>query len=205
MSDEWLRQGNKYAENFFKENHKVRILFVGRLVWYKGCSVLLRAFAKMKEKNCELIFVGGGPLENELKEQAAALKLKNVTFTGMVSEEEKRRQIAACDFLVLPSVSRAEAFAVVQLEAMAFGKPVVNTALDSGVPYVSIDGLTGRTVKPGSVRELAMAMDELAGDEKLRRAYGIRAYKLVQKEYTQELMAQRHRKVFESLLAVDRG
>ncbi len=205
VSDEWLRQGNKYAENFFKENHKVRILFVGRLVWYKGCGVLLRAFARMKEKNCELIFVGGGPLENELKAQAAALKLKNVTFTGMVSEEEKRRQIAECDFLVLPSVSRAEAFAVVQLEAMAFGKPVVNTALDSGVPYVSIDGLTGKTVKPGSVRELAMAMDELAGDEKLRRAYGIRAYKLVQKEYTQELMAQRHRKVFESLLAVDRG
>ena len=128
------------------------------------------------------------------------MDLKNVVFTGMVSEEEKMRQIEACDFLVLPSISKAEAFAVVQLEAMAFGKPVINTALKSGVPYVSIDGVTGKTVKPGRIRELAAAMEELAGNAQLRKAYGENALRLVQKEYTQELMVKRHRKVFEKLL-----
>ncbi len=100
---------------------------------------------------------------------------------------------------MLPSVSKAEAFAVVQLEAMAFGKPVINTALESGVPYVSIDGVTGKTVTPGSIRELTAAMEELARNKPLRTKYGANARRMVQKNYTQELMADRHRRVFEKL------
>lgn len=208
----YLERGKAAAENkttgsaaekpgdpFCKEDRPIRILFIGRLVWYKGCDILLKAFAKIRRTNCHLVLVGSGPLEQELKELASALKLHNVTFTGMISEEAKMRQIEACDFLVLPSISKAEAFAVVQLEAMAFGKPVINTALKSGVPYVSIDGVTGKTVKPKSVRELAAAMEELAQNEQLRREYGANARRIVQKEYTQELMAKRHRSVFEKL------
>lgn len=100
---------------------------------------------------------------------------------------------------MLPSVSKAEAFAVVQLEAMAFGKPVINTALSSGVPYVSLDGITGKTVRPGSIRELAAAMEELAGNALLRKQYGDNARQVVQQEYTQELMVNRHRRIFEKL------
>jgi len=180
---------------------RITILFVGRLVWYKGCHILLQAFAKMQHIGCRLVIVGSGPLEQKLKSQALSLKLRNVEFTGMVSEEEKMRRIEECDFLVLPSISKAEAFAVVQLEAMAFGKPVINTALKSGVPYVSVDGVTGRTVKPGSIRELTMAMEELAGNEKLREEYGKNAIRIVQKEYTQELMVRRYQKVFQQLLS----
>ncbi len=183
-----------------KKKLPIRILFIGRLVWYKGCDVLLRAFARMKTKDCRLVLVGSGPLEQDLKRLAASLGLRYVRFAGMVSEEEKMRQLETCDFFVLPSVSKAEAFAVVQLEAMAFGKPVINTRLNSGVPYVSVDGVTGKTVKPGSVRELAQAMDELAADGKLRREYGANALRIVQEEYTQEKMTQRYRKVFGELL-----
>ena len=139
--------------------------------------------------------------EQELKSLAASLELENVEFAGRVSEEEKLRRMEQCDFLVLPSISQAEAFAVVQLEAMAFGKPVINTSLKSGVPYVSQNGVTGRTVKPGSVRELAAAMDELAKDAKLRREYGRNALRIVQKEYTQEQMVRRHRQIFKRLLS----
>lgn len=199
VSDECLNRGKAYASAAADRN-RIRILFIGRLVWYKGCDILLKAFAGMHRKDCELVLVGSGPLEQELKDLAASFPLKNVVFTGMVSEEEKMRQIEACDFLVLPSVSKAEAFAVVQLEAMAFGKPVINTALKSGVPYVSIDGVTGITVKPGNIRELAAAMEELAGNAQLRKTYGENALRLVQSEYTQELMVKRHRKVFEKLL-----
>ena len=215
VDHEYLERGNAYARACEEQekktagkitpgklpagNRQVRILFIGRLVWYKGCDVLLQAFAKMRLTDCRLVLVGSGPLEQQLKDLASDLKLKNVTFTGMISEEEKMQQIEACDFLVLPSVSKAEAFAVVQLEAMAFGKPVINTALPSGVPYVSIDGVTGKTVKPGSIRELTAAMEELAQNEPLRRKYGANARRIVQEEYTQELMVDRHRRVFKKL------
>ncbi|MDE7312194.1 MAG: glycosyltransferase [Eubacterium sp.] len=228
VSEEYLQRGQAHAAAFQQQDpgtvgqapesgeegqqradrrrKQLCILFIGRLVWYKGCDVLLHAFARMKHKGCRLVLVGSGPLEQELKRLAASLQLKNVRFAGRVSEEDKMRQIEACDFLVLPSVSEAEAFAVVQLEAMAFGKPVINTRLKSGVPYVSVDGVTGITVKPGSVRELAQAMEELAADEKLRRKYGANALRIVQKEYTLEKMAKRYRKVFRELLEEqDRG
>lgn len=206
VSDACLERGRAYAaksagqdaESFGRE--RVTILFIGRLVWYKGCDILLRAFAQMRELGCRLVLVGAGPLEQELRKLSCSLGLSNVEFTGMVSEEEKMRRIEQCDFLVLPSTSKAEAFAVVQLEAMAFAKPVINTALPSGVPTVSIDGITGKTVAPGSVRELAGAMRELAEDEALRRKYGRNALRLVQKKYTQELMTERYRSVLHELI-----
>lgn len=213
VSDECLHRGQAYAEQTLKKNtlplsdkadRQIHILFIGRLVWYKGCDILLKAFAKMQHMQqhvCTLTLVGGGPLEQDLKKLAADLQLRNVTFTGMVSEEEKMRQIEQCDFLVLPSISKAEAFAVVQLEAMAFGKPVINTALRSGVPYVSRNGVTGITVRPGSVRALAAAMAKLAAQENLRSTYGKQALQLVQKKYTHDCMIRRHRKVFETLPA----
>lgn len=203
VSDAYLKKGENYVKKQQKEKRGdpcIRILFVGRLVWYKGCDILLRAFARMRNKNCCLILAGNGPLEAQLKSLAASLRLKQVEFTGMISEAEKMKQMQACDFLVLPSVSKAEAFAIVQIEAMAFAKPVINTALQSGVPDVSVDGVTGITVKPGNVRELARAMDKLAGNDKLRRVYGINAQKRVQKEYTQKIMSERCRKVFQELL-----
>lgn len=201
VNREYLERGMAHASVLPSEKKQVNILFVGRLVWYKGCDVLLRAFAELEKKNCKLVLVGGGPLEMELKNLAVLLKLENVEFTGLVSEEEKMRRIEECDFLVLPSISKAEAFAVVQIEAMAFGKPVINTALPSGVPYVSVDGVTGKTVKPGNVQELAAAMTELAENAGLRRKYGVNAVKKVQEEYTPEVMSMRLREVFRRLLA----
>jgi len=197
LSDARRDQDRTEANKNTEKNRQICILFVGRLVWYKGGDILLKAFARMRNKNCRLVLVGSGPLEGEWKRLADSLKLKRVEFTGMVSEEEKMKWMETCDFLVLPSVSKAEAFAIVQIEAMAFGKPVINTALQSGVPEVSVDGVTGKTVEPGNVQELAKAMDELAQDERLRRIYGANAQKRVQNEYTQGIMSERYRKVFQ--------
>ncbi len=52
---------------------------------------------------------------------------------------------------------------------MAFSKPVINTQLKMGVPYVSLNGKTGITVPPGDVDALAEAMNTLANDPKLRK------------------------------------
>ena len=211
VSDEHLEAGRKHFEE--RRNAKkdkdddevIHIIFVGRLVWYKGCDVLLRAFAKLindsDDRDYDLTFVGGGPKKEELEELAVELNVADkVRFLGMVSEEEKRAEIAKSDFMVLPSISEAEAFAIVQIEAMAYGKPVINTSLNSGVPYVSIDGQTGITVKPEDDEALYNAMKKLGEDDELRKKYSEAAYERVQEEYTRTKMMGRVRNAFEELL-----
>ena len=80
--------------------------------------------------------------------------------------------IRYCDVLVLPSIIKSEAFGLVQLEAMVFEKPVINTNLPSGVPYVSINKETGLTVEPGSVKQLTKAMQWLVDHEEERKIMG---------------------------------
>ncbi len=204
VSDEYFEEGAKYCAKTKQrpKDQPVNILFLGRMVWYKGCEFLLQAFAKMQEKNCKLTLVGGGPLEEELKAKAKDLGIADRTFfAGMVSEKEKMQQIKDCDFLVLPSVSKAEAFALVQIEAMAFGKPVINTSLPSGVPYVSPDGVTGITVEPENVEELKDAMDKLVSDEEMRLRYGAAARKMVETDYKNEKFVSMHKMLFDEMLA----
>lgn len=203
VNEEYRIKGLQYAkkqEAVWKSCCNVTILFIGRLVWYKGCDILLRAFASIKSsRTLRLVIVGKGPLEKKLKLLAKELELTNVCFTGRITEHEKMAKIKECDFLVLPSISKSEAFALVQIEAMAFGKPVINTNLPGGVPYVSVNGVTGITVEPGNVFQLADAMRTLAEDEELRRTYGRRALERVNKHYTKAVMQERYKKLLKQI------
>jgi glycosyltransferase involved in cell wall biosynthesis len=84
----------------------------------------------------------------------------------------------------------------VQLEAMACGKPVVNTYLKSGVPFVSLDGVTGITVAPGRADELASALNRLLHDPELRQSYGRAALQRVRTEFTVDSMVRRTMQVY---------
>ena len=86
---------------------------------------------------------------------------------------------ADCDIFVLPSVANSEAFGIVQLEAMVYSKPVINTSLPTGVPHVSVDGVSGITVEPSKPIQLANAINMLAEDKNLREAYGRNAFRRV--------------------------
>lgn len=195
----YIEKGKK-AFSSQPEKKEILILFIGRLVWYKGCQVLLKAFAKMKHENCRLTVAGTGPLADELKRMSAQMHIAGqVCFEGRVSEKRKQMLLEECDFLVLPSISKAEAFGIVQIEAMAFGKPVINTAVPSGVPEVSIHGVTGITTAPGSVDELSDAMELLAGNARLRRIYGKNAIRRVSEQYTQERMYEECLKLIQEL------
>jgi lipopolysaccharide/colanic/teichoic acid biosynthesis glycosyltransferase len=92
---------------------------------------------------------------------------------------------------VLPSVTRAEAFGLVQLEAMARAKPVICTRLPTGVPWVNVDGITGLTVPPGDSRALSAALQRLAGDAALRRRMGEAARERFETEFTRDTMIAR--------------
>jgi rhamnosyl/mannosyltransferase len=104
---------------------------------------------------------------------------------------------------VLPSVTRAEAFGIVQLEAMAAGLPVINTNIDSGVPGVCIDGRTGITVPPRDINLLTEAMQLLLGGKHLRARFGEAARATVNAEYTADLMAMRTSSVYLEVLGAE--
>lgn len=182
----WMKQTQKEEP----KNKIVKFLFVGRLVYYKGCDVLLKAFSHVQ--GAELEIVGEGVLKEECKKIVNACGIQHkVHFCGKLTEQELLQKYAECDVLVLPSVARSEAFGLVQLEAMAFGKPVINTKLASGVPYVSIHGETGLTVKPGDVKQLAQAMQWMVDHEIERIEMGKKARERMKAEYRQEQMLKR--------------
>lgn len=163
---------------------RVRVLFVGRFVYYKGIEVLLEAFQQVH--GCELFLVGRGTeeMETKLRQMTETGGMtQRVHFLGNLSEEELRAAFADCDLFVLPSVANSEAFGLVQLEAMVYGKPVINTALATGVPYVSLNGVTGLTVPPENPQALAAAIQKLADDPALRNAYGKAAVERIEQKF----------------------
>ncbi len=158
------------------------VLFVGRLVYYKGADVLVRA---MRDVDADLVMIGRGPLESELREIAAAQGIADrITFVPPVDEDELTAWYHAADVFALPSVARSEAFGLVQIEAHAAGTPVVSTDLTTGVPYANLDGVTGLTVPVGDVGALAVALRRLIDDDGLRARLGEQAQKRALKDFT---------------------
>ncbi len=174
------------------------ILAVGRLVYYKGLEYLVRAMPGIK---ATLLIVGDGPLRLSLEREVNDLGLSDrIKFLGEMQPSEIVPYYKACDVFALPSVARSEAFGIVQLEAMACGKPVVNTRIASGVPFASLDGVTGLTVDPGNVPMLEHAINQLLGDASLRARFGRAALDRVQSEFNVEAMVSRTRDLYHEVV-----
>lgn len=168
----------------------VKVMFSGRLVYYKGIDVLINAFPAVRD--CELFICGDGELEPVLRDSVTVQGMSDrVHFLGFLPENDLRRAFADCDIFVLPSVERSEAFGIVQLEAMVYGKPVINTALPSGVPFVSIHGETGLTVPPSDSAALAFAINRLANDRELREEMGKAAAERVRTVFSEKIVIDR--------------
>ncbi len=165
------------------------VLFVGRLVYYKGVDVLVRAMAQV---DADLVLIGRGPLEGELRELGAARGIASrVIFLAPQGDEELSAWYHAADVFCLPSVARSEAFGLVQIEAHAAGTPVVSTDLPTGVPYANPDGITGLTVPSRDAFALAAALNRLLGDDELRVRLGGQAQARARREFTVPRMVTR--------------
>ncbi|HEX8823177.1 MAG TPA: glycosyltransferase [Archangium sp.] len=175
------------------------LMGVGRLVYYKGFDHAIRALRQVE--GAHLLLVGEGPLRAELEALARSCGVaERVHFLGKLGDEELLALYYACDAYVLSSVTRAEAFALVQLEALACGLPVINTALDSGVPFVSRHEESGLTVPPGDEAALAAAMRRMLGSPEQRGAWGEAGRARVLAEFSQARMGQRVLDVYREVL-----
>ena len=135
------------------------ILYVGQLRPYKGADVLLRAFGHLED--CKLVIVGEGHCRDKYTQLAETLNLRNVTFKGRVSDEELKNLYAISHVIVLPSVSRLEAFGIVLLEGMGAGCVPVASNLPGVTDTVGDAGLMS---KVGDAASLARALDLLKTD-----------------------------------------
>ncbi len=177
-----------------------RAIFIGRLVRYKGLDVLLRAMERVPDLRLDI--VGSGPEGIRLKTLAQALALTDrVKWYGEYPDEDLPRRMADADFLVLPSVTVDEKFGLVVLEAMAAGRPVITTAVPTGVREVNDSGITGLEVPIQDVAGLARALETLSRDPDLRARMGEAGRRRVMANYTRGLMAERHCALYERVLA----
>ena len=160
----------------------LRLLAVGRLSYYKGFDVLLRALADCP--GISLVLIGDGDCAQTLAAQVRDLGLASrVLLAGQRDDADLEAAYLACDALCLPSLDRAEAFGLVLLEAMRAGKPIVASDIPgSGVGTVAGPDNALR-VPPGDVPALAAALRALAQSPELRQRLGAAGRARWEREY----------------------
>ncbi len=176
-------------------NEKKIILFIGRLVPYKGVEYLITAFSDVKKEleNSALLIVGNGPLKEKLENLAA--DIGDVYFIN-AEDRDIPFYYACCDLFVLPSITRQEAFGIVLLEAMASGKPVIATNI-SGMPYIINN--SGIVVKPKNIDGLKDAILKILSNPQIAAELGENGRKRVETEFAPDIIVDKIEKIYISV------
>jgi rhamnosyl/mannosyltransferase len=190
LADEIRR---RYAGRFL-------LFALGRHVYYKGFEFLIRALARAP--GAVLALGGQGPLTGELRRVARDAGVADrVDFVGRIPDRELPAWYHACDVFCLPSVERAEAFGIVQVEAMACGRPVLCCRLENGVNWVNREGVTGLAVPPGDPVALGEALKRLQSDPALRARLGEEGRRRAYGVFSAEAMARATLEVYREVLS----
>lgn len=177
-----------------KYKNKKIILAIGRLVNFKGFQYIIDAMKQVK--NAVLFIIGDGPLKISFENYITENNLQEkIILLGAISNKKiKNNYIQASDIFILSSIRKSESFGIVQLEAMRYGKPVINTNLGTGVNYVSINNETGLTVEPKNSTALASAIKTLLEDGTLREKLGQNARKRVEELFDIKVITLKYHK-----------
>ncbi len=171
------------------------VVAIGRLVPYKGFDVLVEALRRV---DATVIIVGEGPLRHNLLRLAQQRGVaERVILAGMLSRDDLKVHLHAAQLYAFPSVSAAEAFGIVQIEAMAAGLPIVNTNLPTGVPHVARHGLEALTVPPSDPAALAAAIAQLLADRALAQRLGAAGRRRATMEYDLQSFVKRIEDIYD--------
>lgn len=183
------------------DQDKRYVLFVGNLQERKGVDGLIRAFARVykNERQTQLLVVGSGEIESDLRSLVASLELSDsVAFVSRRSQAELPDWYNACDVFV--SVPKAEPQGIVFLEAMACGKPCVGSNV-GGIPMMLKEGKTGFLVEYGDVEHLANTIRMVLYDEELARGIGEQARQQVLAHFSWNQIAAQTKLIYQGVIS----
>ncbi|HEX5447832.1 MAG TPA: glycosyltransferase family 4 protein [Candidatus Saccharimonadales bacterium] len=171
------------------------IVYIGRQEKRKGVNYLLEAFGLIEKESPDthLIMGGAGIMTKKLKQYAQTEGLKNVTFTGYLSEAEKLRLIQNADVACYPS-PYGEGFGIVLLEAMAVGAPII---AGNNIGYSQVMKGHGRLglVDPTAIKDFANRLTVFLEDAEVRRSMSSWALNEI-KKYDYPRVVQEYEKVY---------
>jgi len=170
------------------------LLFVGRLVPYKGLSVLFHALAQ-HPCGLPLVVAGDGPLRLPLEALARTLRL-DVRFIGRVPDEALATLYQNARLTVLPSINQQEAFGISLLESMACGTPVVASDLPGVAELAALGGLVS---PPGDPARLGRCIQRAVAPDLLPR--GSKLADRVRPSFSWDAVTDRVEQVYRDVLA----
>lgn len=173
-------------------------LFVGLLRYYKGLHILIEA---AKGTDYPIVIVGAGPVEQELKTQAAQLGLRNIHFLGHLTDEDKVALLTLCYGVVFPSHLRSEAFGISLLEGAMYGKPMISSEIGTGTTYINIADETGLVVPPSDPLALRQAMRYLWENPDVAAGMGRRAEERYWQHFTAKQMVRSYADLYGDLVS----
>lgn len=183
-------------------NKKI-ILYFGRLIKRKGIDYLIRAFARISNeiKDVNLVIVGDGPERDNLKELCSDMKLKNVLFTGFISEKDKPAYFLLSDILVCPSITTdlPEEWGLVVNEGMSVGTPVIVTKAVGCAYELVKSGVNGYVVPEKDLEALYIAIKNLIDFNSLRTKMGKMSMKTILEEFNYYNLYKGVREVIEQV------
>ena len=183
-----------------------RILFVGRLIPWKGVDTLIDAFYIIQQKypDSRLTIIGEGPEYETLTGKTKILNISHlISFMGMVSDADLMKQYLLADIFVLPSKrinDQTEGLGVVLLEAMASGIPVIGSNT-GGIPDIIEDGVNGFLVPPGDAAALADRIITLQKNQELYKKFSLNGRRTVEEKYSWDSICKRFISVYHEVIS----
>jgi len=174
----------------YKKYSSPTILFVNRVKKYKGIDTLIKAFKIVKKEISEarLIVAGTGDDLERLKQEVKEDNIKDIEFSGFVSDEKKQELMEKAWVFVNPSFK--EGWGIVNIEASYYGLPIIGSNV-AGIRDSIKNHESGELFSYGNAKELARKLVDMLKDDKKRKKLGSNGKKWA-KQFSWESSADKY-------------